>query len=91
MFEPITQYTPSLYTRSPLHEVDHVDDAWCTDHGLVGQDGPHCLLHTELRLQWGHKWLDLLTIKGMRKDRGGDMKAPILEKKPTVLFLTRDL
>lgn len=64
-----------LVTRSPLHEVDHVDDAWCTDHGLVGQDGPHRLLHAELGLQRGQEWLDFLTERETGKDRGGDVRA----------------
>lgn len=33
---------------SPFHKVHHVDDARCTDHRLVCEDGPHGLFHTEL-------------------------------------------
>lgn len=50
-------------TRSPLHEVDHVNHAWCTNHGLVRQDSLHCLLHTKLWLQRGQEWLNLLTVR----------------------------
>lgn len=45
---------------SPFHEVDHIDDARCTDHGLVSEDGPHGLFHTKLWLQGRQKWLNLL-------------------------------
>lgn len=45
---------------SPFHEVDHVDDPRCTDHGLVGENSPHGLFHTELGLQGRQKRLDLL-------------------------------
>ena len=50
--------------NSPFHEVDHVNDAWRADHGLVGQDGPHALFHTELRLQGGEEGLNLLSVRG---------------------------
>lgn len=46
--------------NSPFHEVDHIDDARCTDHGLVSEDGPHGLFHTKLWLQGRQKWLNLL-------------------------------
>lgn len=45
---------------SPFHEVDHIDDARCTDHGLVSEDGSHGLFHTELWLQGRQKRLNLL-------------------------------
>lgn len=45
---------------SPFHEVDHIDDARCTDHGLVSEDSPHGLFHAELWLQGRQKRLDLL-------------------------------
>lgn len=45
---------------SPFHEVDHIDDARCTDHGLVSEDGSHGLFHTELGLQGRQERLNLL-------------------------------
>lgn len=45
---------------SPFHEVDHIDDARCADHGLVSENGPHGLFHTELWLQGRQKRLNLL-------------------------------
>ena len=45
---------------SPFHEVDHIDDARCTDHVLVGEDGPHGLFNAELWLQGRKERLDLL-------------------------------
>lgn len=54
---------------SPFHEVDHVDDARCTDHWLVGEDGPHGLFHTELRLQGRQKRLNFLSGYGKNKEK----------------------
>lgn len=53
---------------SPFHEVDHVDDARRTDHWLVGEDGPHGLFHTELRLQGRQKRLNFLSECGKKQD-----------------------
>lgn len=45
---------------SPFHEVDHIDNARCTDHGLISEDSPHGLFNTELWLQGRQKRLNLL-------------------------------
>lgn len=45
---------------SPFHEVDHIDNARCTDHGLISEDGSHGLFHTELWLQGRQERLNLL-------------------------------
>lgn len=37
----------------PLHESHDVHEAGGADHGLVGEDGLHGLLHTIIRLQRG--------------------------------------
>ena len=47
---------------SPFHKVDHVDAARCANHGLVGQDGPHGLLDTELWLQGREEGLHLFPV-----------------------------
>lgn len=44
----------------PLHERHDVHEAGRADHGLVGEDGPHRLLHTVVGLQRGQERLDLL-------------------------------
>lgn len=51
---------------SPFHEVDHVDDARRADHWLVGEDGPHGLFHTELRLQGWQERLYFLPEYGRK-------------------------
>lgn len=53
--------------RSPFHEVDHVDDARRADHWLVGEDGPHGLLHAELWLEGRQERLDFLPGCGKQK------------------------
>lgn len=49
-----------VWGGSPFHEVDHIDDARRTDHGLISEDGPHGLFHTELGLQGRQERLNLL-------------------------------
>lgn len=61
---------------SPFHEVDHIDDARCADHGLVSEDGPHGLFHTELRLQGRQKRLNLLPE---RKEHFGNLESNLLK------------
>lgn len=53
---------------SPFHEVDHVDNARCADHWLVGEDGPHGLFHAKLRLQGREKRLNFLPECGKTND-----------------------
>lgn len=47
----------------PLHERHHVHEARRADHGLVGEDGLHRLLHTIIRLQRGQEGLDFFPEK----------------------------
>lgn len=45
----------------PLHEGHDVHEAWGADHGLVGEDGPHSLLHTVVGLQRGQEGLNFFS------------------------------
>lgn len=42
----------------PLHESHDVHEAGGADHGLIGEDGLHGLLHTVIRLQRRQKRLN---------------------------------
>lgn len=53
----------------PFHKVDHVYNTRRADHGLVCQDGPHGLCHTELWSQWREKRLDLFPDQPRRKKK----------------------
>lgn len=45
-------------SHSPLHEGHDVHEPGGADHGLVGEDGLHGLLHAVIGLQRGQKRLD---------------------------------
>ena len=45
-------------SHSPLHEGHDVHEAGRADHGLVGEDGLHGLLHAVIGLQRGQERLD---------------------------------
>lgn len=45
-------------SHSPLHEGHDVHEAGRADHGLVGEDGLHGLLHAVVGLQRGQERLD---------------------------------
>ena len=53
-----TQRTREPPPELPLHERHDVHEAGGADHGLVGEDGLHGLLHTVIRLQRGQKRLN---------------------------------
>lgn len=57
----------------PFHKVDHVYNARRADHGLVCQDGPHGLCHTELWSQWREKRLDLFPDQPRWKKKKANM------------------
>lgn len=45
----------------PLHEGHDVHEARGADHGLVGEDGSHSLLHTVVGLQRGQEGLNFFS------------------------------